>query len=374
MAVRLMTEAEIGALHPKLTELLEKNKRESSAFVAGQEIRSAFLRRFGTIMGVPKCSDERIEISRFAGEQQDGTPILPKGVFRPYRSAGNKADLGYSYFNYVVRNDVAHAIGNGQVFLLNSVYHYASGAVERGCAGCENDASIARQNAMRLREQFQPIVENFPGQCGSCVMSVDTDLQSLGFHGEFGASLGFFNVARNRDMDPARFPAVFEQLYPSMHEKSRELLTEIALGNQREIAKRIGVSELRPLQHNTSTLAIGRRLDWIGRGKALRVGPYWLGWTTDVAKLAGVVRRSWLESRSNGEGEKRPMLVICAPYAGSLGEVESIFAMIKVRGLFEESLSVIRKTATDLAEELLIIGGIISEETWRFSPVHLEYQ
>lgn len=344
--------------------ILNLNNERSVEYTdpAAQLARQLYRAKHPTEILVQKCMDGRLNISVFTE--------TPAGILQPFRNIGGRFDLGWPFFQEVISGGVKYAINNGRQCLSITSYHFSMSDEHRGCAGFSYDTLAAQKAAFALRDQFTTVFGKSQGRpVYSLTIGIETDLESLVFHGNDGSTLDVAALEPHTTSDELdRFIA---NLYPDMNSAMRADLLPLVEGNLKHVAL-IRVEQKPPidLEHREQIIAVGRGFDWLHEpNRALIIGPYSHEWPAAVRTAGSIVVGNLAASRI--PAESGILLLVCVLWRSEEREVG--------RRLKEEKVKYIAKTALaelqgipELKERLKIVAGVIDADTRKLHPIEIE--
>ena len=340
--------------------ILNRNASQSEAFIspAAQLKRRIYRAQHPTEILVLKCMDGRLNLALYTE--------VPPGILQPFRNIGGKFDLGWPFFQELIRDGVNFSIAKGRECLLISSYHFSKGDHHRGCAGFKYDTEAAKAEAFKIQEQFCRAAG------GSSVMNpaafaitigIETDEESLIFHGVNGKVLNVAELESTTTETDIR--VLVCELYPTMSGTMLKDLVPLVAGNLRHVAKvRASGKEPIDFEHREQVIAVGRGFDWLHLpNTALIVGPYSLDWPENVKVAGTIVHKNLTEQRipeSSGV-----LLLVAALHRAEEGAFGASLKREKVRYMRDQSIRALETGVPQLLPYLKVRSGLVSAETYK---------
>ncbi len=338
--------------------MLERNANQSRSFTdpAAQLKRRLYRAQHPTEILVLKCMDGRLNISLYTE--------TPPGILQPFRNIGGKFDLGWPFFQELIRDGVNFPIAKGRECLVISSYHFSKGDHHRGCAGFGYDTEAAKAEAFKIQEQFCQAAG------GSSVMSpaafalaigIETDEESLIFHGAQGKELRVAELdGATSEMD---IRILLEDLYPTMSAVMLNDVIPLVAGNMRHVEKvRQSGKEPVDFEHREQVIAVGRGFDWLHLpNTALIIGPYSLAWPDNV-KVAGTIVKGNLDAGRIPK-ESGVLLLVSALHRTEEGAFGAALKKEKVRYMLDESVRALKEGVPELMPHVRILSGVVNADT-----------
>jgi hypothetical protein len=300
-----------------------------------------------------KCMDGRLNLAIYTN--------TPPGIIQPFRNIGGKFDLGWPFFQEVIKGTVNYATSMGRRAIVLITYHFSKGSPHRGCAGYGYETGAARDGAFVLRDQFAKVFGNDSRVVYPLVIGIETDEESLIFHSKEG-QLDIAELTDVRDVH-----AGLTALYPEMEMQMSTDLVALAEGNFHHILDiRTRGKELIDHEHREQIIAVGRGFDWLHMpNAALIIGPYSNEWLDDW-KVA--VERAGQIALSNIRDGRIPkefgvLLLVGALSRDPLGSFGWNMAREKAMNLMRNSRNILEKQVPELRAHLHFLCGIVSGET-----------
>lgn len=344
--------------------VLERNRRQSELFTspAAELARRLYCSIHPTVILVLKCMDGRLNLSLYTE--------TPPGIIQPFRNIGGKFDLGWPFFQELLRDGVNFPIAQGRGCLVISSYHFSKGDTHRGCAGFNYDTQAAKDEAFKIQEQFSRASGytsiNNPAAFGLAV-GIETDAESLILHGSGDQELRVADLDSTiSEMD---LLVLLRELYPTMSAVMLNDLLPLIAGNIRHVAK-VRASGKAPIdfEHREQVIAVGRGFDWLHMpNTALIVGPYSLAWPENV-RVAGSIVLNNLKAGRIPEASG-VLLLVAALHRDLEGAFGAALKEQKVRYMLDESLRALREGVPELMPHLKIAAGVVSAETQRLELI-----
>lgn len=343
--------------------IIDRNETQSAIFCspAAQLKRRLYRAEHPTEILVMKCMDGRLNLSLYTE--------IPPGILQPFRNIGAEFDLGWPYFQELVRDAVNFSIAKGRECLMISSYHFSKGDYHRGCAGFNYDTEAAKKSAFTLGGDFNNDAEVskviYPATFAITV-GMETDEESLIFHGANGQEL---NVA---DLDPEttrlQIRIKLEELYPYMSPRMLNDIIPLIEGNIQHI-KKVRASNKAPidLEHREQLLVVGTGVDQLINmpNTALIVGPYSLNWPRNVRVAGTIIQKNITENRI--PNEPGVLLLVSALHRTEQGGFGAKLKERKVRWMLRESLAALEAGVPELIPHLKILTGVVNADTRRMS-------
>lgn len=343
----------------------ERNERQSAMFTdpSAQTARQLYRANHPTEILVTKCMDGRLNISLYTE--------TPPGILQPFRNIGGRFDLGWPFFQEVIRDSVNYAIKDkGRQCIVMSSYHFSKGDHHRGCAGFGYDTEGAKKAAFTLRQQFTHVYGNAEYRpVYALTIGIETDEEALIFHGNDGKEL---NIADLKDStSPEEIMHLLQNLYPDMNKKMMLDMVPLIEGNICHIKKlRASGREPIDLMHREQVIAVGRGFDWLHMpNTALIVGPYSHQWPAAVKTAGDIVLGNLKEGRI--PSDKGVLLLVAALFRQEEGSAGWNLKEEKVRYLHREAEAVLREGVPELLPHLQTIIGVVEADTRKFHELPL---
>lgn len=350
-----------GVIEQNIVEFIKRrNIEQSEAFCdpSAQAARQLYRTQHPTEIMVMKCMDGRLNLALYTE--------TPPGILQPFRNIGGRFDLGWPFFQEVIRDCVNYAIKDkGRQCILISSYHFSKDDHHRGCAGFGYDTEGAKKAAFALQEQFSHVygkLEKRP--IYALTVGIETDEESLIFHGKNGEELcvADLGVATSADDILLRL----KELYPDMNKKMMLDLVPLIEGNICHI-KKLRVSEREPvdLEHREQVIAVGRGFDWLHMpNTALIVGPYSHEWPNAV-RTAGTIIRGNIDAGRIPK-DRGILLLVGALYRQEEGTSGWNLKEEKVRYLLREAEKALREGVPEIVPYLQTYAGVVNADTREF--------
>lgn len=338
--------------------ILERNESQSAAFTSpdAQLRRRLYRAEHPTEILVLKCMDGRLNISLYTE--------TPPGILQPFRNIGGKFDLGWPFFQELIRDGVNFPIAKGREVLVMSSYHFSKGDHHRGCAGFGYDTNAAQAHAFELREQFNRAVGNV-GSKGpaayALTIGIETDEEALIFHGNGGKELNVATLDAAINREDIRI--LLDELYPDMSNRMLMDIIPLVEGNIRHVTK-VRDSEKAPVdfEHREQVIAVGRGFDWLHLpNTALIVGPYSLAWPENVRVAGSIVQGNFAEGRI--PKEPGVLLLIAALHRSEEGAFGAALKKEKVRYMLDQSMRALQEGVPELVPHIHTLAGVVSADT-----------
>ncbi len=342
--------------------ILKHNALRSADYTdpSAQLSRQLYRAKHPTEILVAKCMDGRLNLGVYTE--------VPPGILQPFRNVGGKFDLGWPFYQEVIRDTVDYAINKGRGCILVSSYHFSKSDVHLGCAGFGYDTKAAKEAALELKNQFTRVYGDAVGRPVYALMiGIETDEESLLFHGKDNEILSVADLPA--DTTEANISSHLEKIYPDMDSKMRSDLPPLIAGNLRHVA-RVRSSQKEPidLEHREQIIAVGRGFDWLHQpNRALIVGPYSHNWPTAV-KTAGTIALSNLKE-GRIPTEHGVLLLVAALWRSDEREVGRRLKEEKMRYLRKTAEEVLRTEVPDLVPYLHVLSGVVDADTRKFHPL-----
>lgn len=340
--------------------LLDRNKKQSEEFLDSALTRRQYRAQHPTEIAALKCMDGRLNLSVMTK--------TPPGIIQPYRNIGGKFDLGWPYFGTLLRQWVEYSISKGRDCVILNTYHFSKGDSHRGCAGFGYDT----ENAKKRTGNLVLSLEDFFGRNNSPVYSIhvgiETDDESLVFHGKYGDTL---DLANEPKMSKKEIFEKIKKLFPDIKESVAEDLVPLVVGNQEHIQEiRNSNRPIEDANHKEQILAIGRGFDWLHLpNKALIIGPYSFDLVEPIAIAAGLLLKNIEEGRI--PKDVGIILMTSAVYRNR-ADLEYKQAIAKTRSFARFALKVIEEKVPRLKDYIYTqsLMGVVDLNTREFHRVY----
>ncbi len=338
--------------------IIARNAKQSAEFIdPGVRLsRIRYRAEHPTEIVALKCMDGRLNLSVMTQ--------TPPGIIQPFRNVGGRFNLGWPFFQTLIREGVEYASNRGRHMLVFLTYHYAKGDTHRGCKGFGYDTDAARAAAMKLREQFEGAFGTSHATVYPVVVGIETDEESLVFHGKNGETLSVTDCLED---DVNVLESKLHTLFGDMHPRILADLIPFVLGNaQHTTAMKAMNRPIVDLDHKEQIIAVGRGFDWLHLpNKALIIGPYDPEWLDAVATAARIIE-------SNMEAGRVPtddgaLLLVNAPHR-EIGHEEAL-AREKAKYILAAAKQKIEKDVPEIASKLSYLAGTTNLETRAFTPL-----
>lgn len=349
----------VGVIDENLAEyILRRNKTQGELFTtpSAELGRKHYHALHPTRIIALKCMDGRIHLPLYTE--------TPPGIIQPFRNIGGRFDLGWPFFQELIRDEVNFSVKAGREFLLMSSYHFSKDDTHRGCAGFSYDTEAARQQAFKIEEQFCHAVGGaviVSPVAFALTIGIETDNEALLFHGKDGSVMDLAELSVTTSENDIEI--MLRNLYPRMsHGMVRDLIPLIK-GNIRHIEKvrRAGKAPV-DLEHREQVIAVGRGFDWLHLpNTALIVGPYSHAWP-EYVRVAGTIVLDNIRKKRIPES-LGALLLIVAHHRQDEGAFGRALKREKVRYLKEESLRALKEGVPELMKYIQIVTGVVSAET-----------
>jgi len=337
--------------------VIKRNGEQSTEFCdASMRLwRRKYRAAHPTEIGVLKCMDGRFNL-----------PVItetPQGIIQPYRNVGGIFDLGWPFFGELIKEWVEYAIAKNRACLVFVTYHFSKGDTHRGCKGMGYDTHRGISFAETLRNQFERVYGTARRIVHPIVVGLETDDESLVFHGERGGSFAIEDHI-NDSFDDLR--QALRNLYPTMLEQTLNDLLPLVVGNQKHVAK-IREAKRPPieLQHREQIIAVGRGFDWLHLpNHALIVGPYDHLWPDAVVTAGNIV----LDNINSGRvaKEQGALLLVSALSRDESGSHGWNTAIEKARYLERVAIDALKTRVPELQSHLSHMSGVLDAHTRLF--------
>lgn len=333
------------------TFILNRNEEQSAAFrsAAARLARVRYRAEHPTEIAAWKCMDGRLNLAVYTK--------TPPGIIQPFRNIGGRFDLGWPFFQEVIKGWVNYSLHRGRRCLILVTYHFSKGDHHRGCAGWKYDTGAAHAAAQKLAEQTETVFGKVPRMVYPVVVGVETDEEGLVLHGVNGDSIDIAALASLEGLE-----AKIRDLYPNMDAQMVHDFLPLLSGNWEHI--RDIRAENRPpidLEHREQIIAVGRGFDWLHLpNKALIIGPYSHEWPDAVA-TAGKIIVGNLE-RGRVPKHEGVLLLVSALARDEEGSFGWNMAIEKARYIERVAKSILAERVPEL-NELHFMSGVTFADT-----------
>ena len=335
--------------------LLDLNERHSRAFIDLSAERRRYRGEHPTEIAALKCMDGRLHL-----------PVMTQtalGIIQPFRNLGGKFDLGWPFFQVTIDQWVQYSIGRGRHCVVFVTYHYARGDKHRGCRGFNYDTDLARDAAIKLKDQFVAIYGKkavVPIVCG-----IETDLEALILHGEDNDTA--IDLAKIKQSSQIELEELLFSLYPTMPNRIVRDLIPLVRGNIKHIAEiRASNRPVEESEHKEWVLGVGRGFDWLHAiNTAFIVGPFDPNLSVAIETAARLLKGNIDEGRVDPNGI---VLLTSAAFRDEAGP-EHLLAKEKAVFLSNFALSIIKEKVPELVHHLQILTGLTDLDTRKFEVV-----
>ncbi|MFA6513865.1 MAG: hypothetical protein WCT50_01070 [Patescibacteria group bacterium] len=345
-----------ASLEQKIKWLFELNKFHSEKYNNERLVRRFYRAQHPTEISAFKCMDGRIHI-----------PLMtrtPLGIIRPYRSLGGRFDLGWPYLAEDLNGWIDYSISRGRKSLILVTYHFSCGDVHRGCAGFNYDKVAAFQHAISLRAQVERIYGKNNSIVFPIIVGVETDNDSLIFHGEDHNQI--LDLVKEKNKTEQEFLIALRDLYPNMSDQVLDDILPLIKGNIEHI-KEIA-AENRPIvetQHQEWILGLGNGFDWLHIPNiSLIIGPYGDSLEEPIKKAAGIIQSNMEAGRISDDG----FVLLTSATFKELGS-ERNKAIERVRFLKDFAKKTIEAYNPELAKKMHILSVVINFHTREFEEI-----
>jgi hypothetical protein len=340
--------------------VLKRNQEQSADFCdpSVKLSRQKYRKAHPTEILAFKCMDGRLNLAVMTE--------TPAGIIRPFRNVGGRFNLGWPFFGELLREHVGYAISENRAVLVFVTYHFSKGDNHRGCKGFGYDTATAKKNAEDLAAQVERVYGKKVRVVHPIVVGIETDDDSLIFHGENGASL---NISESLTSSSDELKEMLAKLYPDMLPQTLSDLMPLVSGNQEHVQNvRKQNREPIDLDHREQIIAVGRGFDWLHLpNRALIVGPYDHDWPSAVATAGGIV----LDNIKNGRvpAEQGALLLVSSLSRDEMGSYGWNTAVEKAIYLERIAHEVLKERVPELTPYLSKFSGVLDEHTRKFQPL-----
>ena len=340
--------------------VLKRNQEQSADFCdpSVKLSRQKYRKAHPTEILAFKCMDGRLNLAVMTE--------TPAGIIRPFRNVGGRFNLGWPFFGELLREHVSYAISENRAVLIFVTYHFSKGDMHRGCKGFGYDTATAKKNAHNLAAQVERVYGSKIRIVHPIVVGIETDDDSLIFHGENDASL---NISESLSLSSDELKETLAKLYPDMLPQTLSDLMPLVLGNQEHVQTvRMQNREPIDLDHREQIIAVGRGFDWLHLpNRALIVGPYDHDWPTAVATAGGIVLDNIKQGRV--PAEQGALLLVSSLSRDEIGSYGWNTAVEKAIYLEKIAYEVLVERVPELAPYLSKFSGVLDEHTRKFQPL-----
>ncbi|MDB5239322.1 MAG: hypothetical protein JWO00_657 [Candidatus Parcubacteria bacterium] len=356
--------------HSISTSFLKYNREQSNKYTEpGQTLlRRQYRKTYTAQIAALKCMDGRINMAVMTQ--------TPLGIIQPYRDLGGKFDLG-SEFGAVLAEWINHGIESGRSGSIVLVtYHWSKGdPAHRGCKGFSCDVKAARSYTQGTVRDIEDIFGADHGIVHPIQVGIETDEDSLVFHGNNGKKLDLSEVGTE---DPISLRMKLEELYPDMTRDKIESLIPLCVGNVRHIAEVRKINRpIADIDHKENILGYGRGFDWHHQpNQMLIVGPFNDGKAKHIQVACSILFSNLKQGKiSKGDGL---LLVASSVFRDETGpqrkraEFEARSRANFLHNVVKEELDRLKKLDHAFKmPRLEIAAGTMNQNTRLFIPVKL---
>ncbi|NBV77325.1 hypothetical protein EBR66_04140 [bacterium] len=332
--------------------ILNRNEEQSAAFrsAAARLARVRYRAEHPTEIAAWKCMDGRLNLSVYTK--------TPPGIIQPFRNIGGKFDLGWPFFQEVIKEYVKYATHHGRRVLVLVTYHFSKGDHHRGCAGWKYDTGAAHAAADMLAVQAGSVFGTSPRIVYPIVVGIETDEEGLVLHGTDGKTLDLESLKTAEHIETS-----IRDLYPDMDPQMVTDLVPLLRGNLEHVSE-VRASHRPPidLEHREQIIAVGRGFDWLHMpNKALIIGPFSHEWPDAVATAGKIILGNLDANRvPKHEGV---LLLVSALSRDEEGSFGWNMATEKAKYLERVSRAILAERVPELSENLQVLSGVVSGHT-----------
>jgi len=338
--------------------ILSRNEEQSASFrsAAARLSRIRYRAEHPTEIAAWKCMDGRLNLAVYTK--------TPPGIIQPFRNIGGRFDLGWPFFQEVIKGWANYSLHRGRRSLILVTYHFAKGDHHRGCAGWKYDTGAAQVAAQKLAEQTESVFGKMPRMVYPIVVGVETDEEGLVLHGVNGQTLDMAELTSCDGLE-----GKVRDLYPDMDLQMVTDLLPLLIGNWEHI-REVRASNRPPidLEHREQIIAIGRGFDWLHLpNKALIIGPYSHEWPDAVATAGKII----LGNLNDGRVPKKEgvLLLVSALSRDEEGSFGWNMAIEKTRYLERVAHAILNEKVPELESSLRVLSGVTFADTRKFHPI-----
>jgi hypothetical protein len=343
-------------LEQKIQWLFELNQFHSEKYNNERLLRRFYRAQHPTEISAFKCMDGRIHIPAMTH--------TPLGIMRPYRSLGGRFDLGWPYLAENLNGWIDYCISKGRKALIMVTYHYSVGDIHRGCAGFNYDKEDSFRHAIKLRDQVDRIYGKNNSIVFPVIVGVETDNDSLIFHGEDHTQI--LDIITAMDKSDEELLLILRDLYPNMSDQVLDDILPLVKGNMEHIKET--AAENRPIvetQHQEWILGLGTGFDWLHIPNiSLIIGPYSDSLEEPIRKAAGIIQSNMENGRISDDG----FVLLTSAIFKELGP-ERNRAIEKVRFLNDFAKKTIQELNPELAKKMRTLSVVINFHTREFEEI-----
>lgn len=264
-----------------IADLIQLNQEKSAEFVdPGQAAaRRRYRANHPTHITVMKCMDGRVNMALLTR-----TPV---GIIYPLRNIGGIFDLGWPALELRLTQLVDDTIRAGAQNIIMVTYHFSQGSKQRGCRGHDYDVERSKRVMQKLVEQIAYVFGQGHEQVYPMMVGVETDTESLIFHGQDGQVVSLALVD-----EPQSITELIHQLYPDMSERLVQDLEPLLRGNVHHIQE-LAQTGRKPveLEHREQVIAVGQGFDWLHQTNyALIINDVDPQLSESIGKAVGIIK------------------------------------------------------------------------------------
>ena len=341
--------------------VLNRNEEQSAAFrsAAARLARTRYRAEHPTEIAAWKCMDGRLNLALYTK--------TPQGIIQPFRNVGGSFDLGWAFFQEVIKGWVNYSLSRGRRALILVTYHYSKGDTHRGCAGFKYDMGTAHAAAKRLATQAEDVFGKMPRMVYPIVAGVETDEEALVLHGTMEGQLDMASLSSLEGLEEK-----VRELYPDMDLQMVQDFLPLLRGNWEHI-REIRASNRTPieLEHREQIIALGRGFDWLHMpNKALIIGPYSHAWPDAVATAGKIILDNFEASRV--PREEGVLLLVASLSRDEEGSFGWNMAVEKAKYLERVALTILNERVPELKDSLRALAGVVFADTRKLHLLQAE--
>lgn len=336
-----------------LNGLLNLSDENSRIFCSQQLERRIYRAEHSTEIAAFKCMDGRIHL-----------PLItetPMGIIQPFRNLAGRFDLGWPYLGELFGKWVDYAISKRRKCLVLVTYHFSKGDNHRGCAGFNYCKEDSLEFTLNFRKQIELVTDYQRDVVYAIILGLETDSDSLIFHGKNHDQILDMNQAR--DLDSEDMKDRLKELYPDMPKDMISDLLPLVVGNQNHINHpEILNREILDSQHRERVICIGRGFDWLHEPNlALIIGPYSPNLSEPILTALSIVKSSMEKGAILDDGI---VVMTGAPYRGD-DRLEYKLAIEKSKSLIAFAKKTIEGSGYDssFVEKIIYSAHVVDVNT-----------
>lgn len=338
--------------------ILRRNEEQSASFrsAAARLARMRYRAEHPTEISAWKCMDGRLNLAIYTQ--------TPPGIIQPFRNIGGRFDLGWPFFQEVIKAWTNYALSRGRRALILVTYHYSKGDHHRGCAGFKYDTPAARAAAENLAVQAEGVFGKQPRMVYPIVVGLETDEEALVLHGTNGETLDMATLESVDDLESR-----VRELYPDMDLQMAQDFLPLLRGNWDHI-REIRATNRTPIEmdHREQIIAVGRGLDWLHMpNTALIIGPYSHAWPDAVATAGKIILSNLSENRIPKDGGV--LLLVTALSRDEEGSFGWNMAIEKAKYLERTAREILLERVPELKDSLQVLKGVTFADTRKLHVV-----